>query len=67
MLAAQMREYVREVTPADFCVRQISELADACEAAEDLAEASFWHIQGDALTRQIEIAQAERRARADAE
>ena len=70
VLAAQMREYVREVTPADFCVRQISELADACEAAEAQAEASFWHIQNDALTRQIEIAQAEeaeRRGSADTE
>jgi len=60
-LTAQMRAFVHEVTPTAFCLRLVEEFATACEAADNLAEASFWQIQLDVLDKQIVEAQ-ERRA-----
>ena len=55
-----MREFVREVTPVDFCLQLLSELSDACEAADNLEEAAFWQIQIDVLDAQIRRAEEER-------
>ena len=60
-LKAQMREYVVEVAPAAFCLRLVTELAEACEAADNLSEAAFWQIQIDTLQKQIETAEERRR------
>ena len=60
VLKAQMREFVREVTPVDFCLQLLSELSDACEAADNLEEAAFWQIQIDVLDAQIRRAEEER-------
>ena len=60
VVKAQMREFVREVTPASFCLRLVEETADACEAAENLAEADFWQMQLDVLDQQIVAAMKER-------
>ena len=64
VLKDQMREYVVEVTPVSFCLRLVEEFAEACEAADNLAEASFWQIQLEVLDRQI-IEAEERRAQED--
>ena len=55
-LKRQMRSFVREVTPATFCLRLLDEVADACVAAEEHSEASFWQIQIDVLAQQIAAA-----------
>ena len=60
-LKAQMREYVVEVAPGAFCLRLVTELAEACEAADNLSEAAFWQIQIDTLQKQIETAEERRR------
>lgn len=58
-LKRQFNEYVVEVAPGPFCTRLVTELADACEAADNLAEAAFWQIQIDVLEKQIELAEEE--------
>ena len=59
---AVLRECVRELTPCDFCVRLLDELADACEAADSHAEAAFWRVQQDVLAGQISLAEERKRA-----
>ena len=62
LTSEQVRAAVRELTPAEFCVRLVEELAGACEAADDLKEAAFWQMQLDVLRGQLELAEKRRRS-----
>jgi len=53
VLRTQMRDFVHEVSPTDFVVALLDELANACEAADRRAEAAFWQIQLDVLEEAI--------------
>ena len=59
--AEDVRAAVHELTPAEFCLRLVEELAEACEAADDRAEAAFWQIELEVLQGQLRLAE-ERRA-----
>jgi uncharacterized membrane protein YccC len=59
--AEMLREYVRVLTPTEFCLRLIEELADASDAADRAAEATFWQIQREVLQGQIMLAEQQRR------
>ena len=54
-----MRARIHEMTPSEFCTHLVLELAEACEAADDDKEASFWRIQLEVLQGQIGLAEEE--------
>ena len=64
-LSSALREYVHELTPSEFCLRLCSELAEACEAAENVGEGAFWQLQREVLAGQISLAEERRRQRDD--
>lgn len=57
--ADEMRSHIHELTPSEFCTHLVLELAEACEAADDSKEASFWRIQLEVLQGQIGLAEEE--------
>ena len=61
MPTSQMREEcVAALTPETFCGVLLSQLRDACEAAENLDEAVFWQVQLEVLEGQVALARDER-------